>query len=44
LLRGEELAELMAAALVDQPGREPTLTDEQRGFLYDSQRQRRCRT
>ena len=38
LLRGEELAELMAAALIDEPGREPTLTDEQRRFLYESQR------
>ena len=38
LLRGEELAELMAAALIDEPGREPTLTDEQRRYLYESQR------
>ena len=38
LLRGEELAELMAAALIDEPGREPTLTDEQRRFLHESQR------
>lgn len=38
LLRGAELAELMADALADAPGREPVLTEEQRTFLLESQR------
>jgi hypothetical protein len=38
LLRGAELADILADAFVDAPGRLPVLTEEQRGFLLESQR------
>jgi WD40 repeat protein len=38
LLRGAELAELIADAFADAPGRKPALTEKQREFLLESQR------
>lgn len=38
LLRGAELAEVLADAFADVPGRQPILTEEQRNFLLESQR------